>query len=172
MTRISATKGDAGYGQYLVCQENDRWPKIILDGSEVKDVLTADDECGLIIKFVMDETGRPVIELGRDEIATEVLHGTVAFVWPAPSEEGCSKSVGVGKGWRRWRNQATRGGKDFKLVQELKDRFGHKSKGKLDEVSQNGPQTSQQREARDRLHGEKTESAAEDHPSRTRHRRP
>lgn len=87
MTRISATKGDAGYAQYLVCQENDRWPKIMLDGAEVKDVITADDERGLIIKFVMDGSGRPVIDTARDEITTEVLHGAVAFIWPAPSEE-------------------------------------------------------------------------------------
>lgn len=87
MTRISATEGDDGYGQWLVCKENNRWPKVMLDGSEVKDVVTADDERGLIIKFVMDETGYPTIDRDRDELATEVLHGVVAFVWPAPSEE-------------------------------------------------------------------------------------
>lgn len=36
-------------------------------------------------------------------------------------------SIGVGKGWRRWRNQATRAGKEAKLAEELKERFGQRS---------------------------------------------
>lgn len=36
-------------------------------------------------------------------------------------------SVGVGKGWRRWRNQAGAGSKQAKQANELKERFGHRS---------------------------------------------
>lgn len=36
-------------------------------------------------------------------------------------------SVGVGKGWRRWRNQAGAGSKQAKQAEELKERFGHRS---------------------------------------------
>jgi hypothetical protein len=36
-------------------------------------------------------------------------------------------SVGIGKGWKVWRNQNAASGKQMRQADELKKRFGHKN---------------------------------------------
>ena len=83
MTRISATEGDEGYSQFLVCRENDRWPKTLLDGVEVDNVITADDARGVVVKLVMRDGEKiPVFDCATNQFVTETLRGDVNFVWP------------------------------------------------------------------------------------------
>lgn len=80
--RISASILDSGYDAYQkLCSEGKR-VRVMLDGTEVKNVETADDAEGWVIKAKENELGQ-VYAVG-DEIAKETLRGKVAFEFEQP----------------------------------------------------------------------------------------
>lgn len=79
--RISVDKRDRGHQAFLDARADRARPIVMLDGREVKHVVTADDESGEVVVEVTDERGRPVL-LDRDQgtIARRTLSGSVRIV--------------------------------------------------------------------------------------------
>ncbi|PBC23475.1 MULTISPECIES: hypothetical protein [unclassified Mesorhizobium] len=69
--RISADIGDAGY----VPAEDRHGVRIFLDGIEIKDVITADEECGYILRARRDSLCLLVAKDG--ELVTDEMYGQV-----------------------------------------------------------------------------------------------
>lgn len=51
--------------------------KIFHDGAEIKSFIEADDEAGYLVRYKLDDRGRPVVD--RDRFVAERLEGTVVF---------------------------------------------------------------------------------------------
>jgi len=67
--RISTEPGDIGY-----TQTSYKWD-VSLDGKQIRDCVTADEEQGLVVVLVRDEDGQLAIE--DDKIKTRVKRGMV-----------------------------------------------------------------------------------------------
>ncbi len=70
--RISTQKCDPGY-----CPQMAGKSKVFLDGKELKYCITADEEKGRAFVYKLNDDGKPYIEPGTDEAATEWLTGNV-----------------------------------------------------------------------------------------------
>lgn len=75
--RISVDRRDKGY----------RWDatdankfKVLLDGEPAKNVVTADEEEGIVKRFVMGEDGRPQVSADGKHLNIEVVQGKVEIV--------------------------------------------------------------------------------------------
>jgi len=86
--RISADKDNVGY----VPAEQRRGVQIRLDGQELSEVITADEEQGYVCRIMRDDQHRIVTKGGT--VATEELRGTVEVI--LPSGRGHQKSRGLG----------------------------------------------------------------------------
>lgn len=69
--RISVDKNDPGYAAY----EADRNVIVLLDGDPQRLVVTADEERGVIVRYKVDDRGRPVHD--GDRMALDVKVGRV-----------------------------------------------------------------------------------------------
>ncbi|WP_157266523.1 hypothetical protein [Azohydromonas aeria] len=56
--------------------------RVFLDGTERSEVVTADEERGLLVRYVTDERGKLVLNAARTEPLRETLHGAVAIEAP------------------------------------------------------------------------------------------
>ncbi|MGO4641708.1 hypothetical protein AB4Z43_25030 [Mesorhizobium sp. 2RAF45] len=74
--RISADNDDAGY----VSAERRRGVRIYLDGIDLKDVITADEEDGYILRALRDDLQLLVFENGQ--LVTEEMRGKVKIIAP------------------------------------------------------------------------------------------
>jgi hypothetical protein len=72
--RISVEKGDSGYTKDV------RGVLVFVDGVEVKNCLTADEELDFVVVLLTASDGQPVI--AGDRFQTEVKRGRVAIVMP------------------------------------------------------------------------------------------
>ena len=69
--RISTDKDDPGF------HPNPFGTKVWLDGEEVRECITADDELGMVVCHELDENGYPFIRPGTGLIALKTLFGEV-----------------------------------------------------------------------------------------------
>ncbi len=69
--RVSIVKADPGY------RWNAKSYRVKLDGEEAKWVLTADEEEGLVVRYVLDEAGKPKIGPDGQSYVTEQVAGHV-----------------------------------------------------------------------------------------------
>ena len=77
--RVSVEKGDPGEAAFGALPEP-HGVRIFLDGKEVTDAVTADDEIGMVRALRKDADGHLVMDGG--EVAIETLHGKVGIVLP------------------------------------------------------------------------------------------
>lgn len=73
--RISVDEKDPGFANF-----RGHATKVLLDGVEVHDCITADEEAGECLCYKDDENGKPVLD--GDEIATEIRRGKVQIIHP------------------------------------------------------------------------------------------
>lgn len=79
--RISCDENDPGYHNWLKLRSDaGAWNKVLLDGKEIKDVITADDERGYVLRYVRSLTGNIRVDYGAKKAITEELHGKVEIV--------------------------------------------------------------------------------------------
>ncbi|WP_347883230.1 hypothetical protein [Pseudomonas aestiva] len=74
--RVSVDQHDPGYSPGLI----GRGVKVFLDGVEQRQVVTADDELGLIVMYDLDEQGNVKVE--GDEVVWVTVHGAVKIELP------------------------------------------------------------------------------------------
>lgn len=70
--RLSADSEDPGYAWW-----SGRPVKVLFNGVEARGVVTADEEKGMIVRFVTDDNGRFKLAPCKAEVLTEVLYGDV-----------------------------------------------------------------------------------------------
>ena len=76
--RVSADKTDDGYRYFAMLKANGKDVFVFLDGVEVKNCVTADDERGFVIRYVPDEHGDVQIDpVDNNRIWEERLTGVV-----------------------------------------------------------------------------------------------
>lgn len=73
--RRSGNPDDCGY---VNPQEGAR-TFVFLDGVELRDVITADDEEGMVVQAKRDEKGLLVVDYIAGEVVTETRYGAVRF---------------------------------------------------------------------------------------------
>ena len=76
--RISIDPSDPGYKlgpQRLV--------RVFLDDVEMRYVITADDEAGMVVQYQRDGKGSLIVDFGLGECVCETLYGAVRFEVPA-----------------------------------------------------------------------------------------
>jgi hypothetical protein len=77
--RLSAKKGDPGYTRSTY------GATVLLDGKEIKDVLTADEEAGYVVVYLRNSEGHFMLNDTRTEIVSKSLHGSVQINLPVVS---------------------------------------------------------------------------------------
>lgn len=77
--RLSVRESDPGYDLWVQNFDAGRIPRIFLDGEEQKEVVTADDEAGIVIRAVTDADGHLIFD--DEEYLTEEVSGDVLIVW-------------------------------------------------------------------------------------------
>lgn len=78
--RLSVRDDDPGYLAYAAMGHLGHKVRIMLDDQEVRYVITADEDQGLIVRFKHDADDQPVIE--RDSILEETIRGKVEIILP------------------------------------------------------------------------------------------
>jgi hypothetical protein len=81
--RLSCRENDAGYLSWIGLKKHRAKVRFFLDGVEVKDVITADDEEGFLLVYVYDESGKHQLSSDRTEALTERRTGVVRIEVPA-----------------------------------------------------------------------------------------
>ncbi len=75
--RVSMDEKDSGFKTWVKLRDIGVY--VFLDGDEVQDVITADDDLGYILKYTSDDAGDPVV-IDGNEWAVEELAGAVEIV--------------------------------------------------------------------------------------------
>ncbi len=73
--RVSVDKDDPGYKNF----PTHRLCKVYLDGAELKNCITADEEEGEVLCYVEDENGELVLTDDGEAVKTEIRHGAVTI---------------------------------------------------------------------------------------------
>jgi len=71
--RISCDRDDPGYVEYVKLRPI--VPRVFLDGVEIKEVITADEEAGMLIRYLRGMDG--LIRVEKGIAVREVLYGRV-----------------------------------------------------------------------------------------------
>lgn len=71
--RISSDRDDPGYMTWVL----HGWRRVLLNGIELRYVVTADDETGEVTRLAQNDKGEFIIE--NDEVRRETLRGKVEF---------------------------------------------------------------------------------------------
>lgn len=79
--RLSVRVNDPGNFLYAAMGRLGSEVRIKLDGAEVDNVITADEEEGFITRYKRDEDGRLLID--GDHAAEDTVHGKVEIIAPA-----------------------------------------------------------------------------------------
>lgn len=77
--RLSAKRGDPGYTR------NVYGAIVLLDGKEIKDVLTADEEAGYVVVYLRNSEGHFILNDARTEVVSKTIHGVVQINLPTVS---------------------------------------------------------------------------------------
>lgn len=77
--RVSCLKSDPGYPAWIQGGGYRRW-RILLDGVEQRDVVTADDELGVVVRNRRDARGLIALNERRDAVIRDELRGLVRIV--------------------------------------------------------------------------------------------
>jgi len=78
--RYSVREDDAGHHAWQKLRDDGLGPAVFLDGVEVKEVATADDEIGYVLRYVLNSDGLPQIDPSdRSKAWTEEVFGRVRF---------------------------------------------------------------------------------------------
>ena len=76
--RVFSDKGDPGFALYCSLAGKGKKIEAYLDGDKVEHCITADDELGLVVRCVLDETGTIQIDPNNlNELWTETVEGDV-----------------------------------------------------------------------------------------------
>lgn len=75
MPRYSANKDDPGYNNFVQALHIGVCVQVFLDDKEVRSVVTADEDAGLLVVHLLDEYGQPCTRGG--ELLLVELHGKV-----------------------------------------------------------------------------------------------
>lgn len=75
--RVSVREEDPGYERYVALTAGRNRIEVTLNGEALSDVVTADPDAGYVLRHLIDENGKYVLNETRDEICTEELHGEV-----------------------------------------------------------------------------------------------
>lgn len=73
--RVSTDKDDAGFWQFNLLMAAEKQIDVFLDGIHQKHCMTADDECGIVVRCVVDSEGG--IQISPDN-PNEIWYETVA----------------------------------------------------------------------------------------------
>jgi hypothetical protein len=85
--RVSCDTSDPGYINFCGYGAHE----VLLNGSVVREAITADDDRGEVIRWARDEHGEFVFNDARDELLTELLRGKVEIVTAKQANESDSK---------------------------------------------------------------------------------
>lgn len=81
--RISCDSDDPGFAIYFPLIAEYR---VLLNGIEQRETITADEDAGLIVRVARDEHGSLILNDARDDIVRELIRGKVEIVTaPRPS---------------------------------------------------------------------------------------
>lgn len=75
--RVSTDKSDPGYPLFMRTQQEGVLLKVYLDGQEIDEVETADEEEGVLVRYCTGENGELLLTPSREEIERETLQGRV-----------------------------------------------------------------------------------------------
>ena len=73
--RISCDADDPGYAEWMKLGETRFEVKVFLDDAEVREVITADEEAGMLVRYRKNDEGRLIVENGI--FLRETLYGRV-----------------------------------------------------------------------------------------------
>jgi hypothetical protein len=74
--RLSVIKGDPGYSPHMF------GASVLLDGAEIKYVVTADEEAGYVVIYLRDSAGHFMFNGSRTGIVSKTIHGIVQINVP------------------------------------------------------------------------------------------
>ncbi len=74
--RVSTVEGDPGYLDPIT-----HVIEVYLNGVEVSEVVTADEELGVVVRAVTDSDGNIVVDYERSCVVYETLQGNVKIVF-------------------------------------------------------------------------------------------
>jgi hypothetical protein len=60
--RLSAIEGDSGFLPALILRGQGLTPRVFLNGSEIEECVTVDQDAGEVLVFARDEWGEPIID--------------------------------------------------------------------------------------------------------------
>jgi len=76
--RLSADKSDPGYVPWRIAVAEGKSIRVLLDGIEQREVVTADDELGVLVRPKLNWEGKLLIDPdNRDRVWLETLQGQV-----------------------------------------------------------------------------------------------
>ena len=79
--RVSCSDKDPGYENYWRHRVNGKTPKVFLDGKEVKQCVTADEEEGYVLRNLLNDDGEAYLVAHTKEVARAEERGKVEIVW-------------------------------------------------------------------------------------------
>ena len=75
--RVSVNRTDAGYSQYAYVRAAGKRVYVTFNGERQTAVITADSDCGMIVRLLTDAKGDFIFDRDRRAFQDEVLHGKV-----------------------------------------------------------------------------------------------
>lgn len=75
--RISIRPTDSGYSNYVVARAHGRRASVKLNGELQTCAVTADSDCGMVVRLAKGANGEMTYDADRQCIADEVVHGKV-----------------------------------------------------------------------------------------------
>lgn len=75
--RISIRPSDTGYSNYTTAKIHNRKAMVTLNGEPQFLCVTADSDCGMVVRYAKNEAGSLVYDQERQELIDEVVHGKV-----------------------------------------------------------------------------------------------
>lgn len=77
--RIAAYPGDPGYAHAINGVISIPYCEVFLDHVLAKGAIIADRDCGLIVQYVRDRSGKIEIDYSQGKPKTEIVYGKVTF---------------------------------------------------------------------------------------------
>jgi hypothetical protein len=75
--RVSIRPQDSGYMNHRHLRANGRRAVVYFNGEHETGAITADDEAGMIVRYIKDTDGEILVDLDRECPMDEVVHGKV-----------------------------------------------------------------------------------------------
>lgn len=78
--RISADQHDPGYEAFIASKIRRQRVVVFCDGDSIRNPITADDEAGIVIVYLFDHDGRPIINRLSNSAVQRVIVGKVKII--------------------------------------------------------------------------------------------